>query len=66
MASKKIGKAVVRNRARRLLRAVFLNAKDNLQSGIYIFIAKKQIIDAEFTQIQKSLNWSFRKIGCLK
>ncbi|MBQ6224043.1 MAG: ribonuclease P protein component [Campylobacter sp.] len=67
VVSKKVGKAVVRNRAKRLLKAAFFNIKDDLASGTYILIAKKQIIqDVSFDKIEKNLRWSFKKIGCVK
>ncbi len=66
VASKKIGNAVVRNRAKRLLRAAFYNQKDAIVSGIFILIAKKQIIDMSFEEIERNLKWAFKKIGAVK
>lgn len=66
VASKKVGKAVVRNRAKRLLRAVFVKFSAELESGIYIMVAKNGLESVEFDKIQKSLHWSLKKLGCLK
>ena len=45
VASKKVGKAVVRNRAKRLLRAAFFNISSELKDGTYIMIAKNGITE---------------------
>ncbi|WP_230056732.1 ribonuclease P protein component [Campylobacter suis] len=66
VASKKVGKAVVRNRAKRLLRAVFVNVSDELRSGVYIMVAKSGLNDFSFDKIHKSLRWSLKKLDCLK
>ncbi|MBE2983833.1 ribonuclease P protein component [Campylobacter sp. RM9344] len=66
VASKKVGKAVVRNRAKRLLRAVFLEVCDELESGIYVIVAKNGLNEFRFDKIQKNVRWSLKKLGCLK
>lgn len=66
VASKKIGNAVVRNRAKRLLRAAFYNQRGTLASGIFILIAKKRILDMSFSELERNLKWAFRKIGATK
>ncbi|WP_169752993.1 ribonuclease P protein component [Campylobacter mucosalis] len=66
VASKKVGKAVVRNRAKRLLRAVFISVSAELESGIYIMVAKNGLENVEFLKIQKALRWSLKKLGCLR
>ncbi len=57
-ATKKIGNAVVRNRAKRRLRALFCEYSKNLQDGTYIFVAKQSLFDAAHTQ----LNSDFLKV----
>ncbi|MCF6310535.1 MAG: ribonuclease P protein component [Sulfurimonas sp.] len=42
-ATKKIGNAVKRNRAKRRLRALFCEFSSILQDGTYIFVAKQSI-----------------------
>lgn len=66
VASKKVGNAVCRNRAKRLLRASFANFKTELENGKYIIIAKSNILDSSFNLINSSLKWSFKRLGCLK
>lgn len=66
VASKKIGNAVVRNRAKRLLRAAFYNQRGALASGIFILIAKKRIVDMSFSELERNLKWALRKIGATK
>ncbi|NLK66720.1 MAG: ribonuclease P protein component [Campylobacteraceae bacterium] len=66
VASKKIGKAVQRNRAKRLIRAVFIDIKDDLKPGSYIIITKAAINELDFATINKNLRWSFRKLEAFK
>ena len=55
-ATKKIGNAVVRNRAKRRMRSVFYeNAKD-LKDGNYIFVAKQSLIDIPYKSLQKDFH----------
>ena len=60
-ASKKIGNAVKRNRAKRLMRAVFIKHYKNLKNGRYIFVAKKDILDLDFLAIEKDFKYLIRK-----
>lgn len=66
VASKKIGKAVIRNRVKRLLRAVFYGFSTELKDGIYIVVAKAGLEKLPYNKIQKSLRWSFKKIGSIR
>lgn len=66
VASKKVGKAVVRNRAKRILRALFSKFEDKLIDGKYILIAKNEIEDYPFLKLEKSLKWGLSKVQCLK
>ncbi len=66
IASKKVGKAVARNRAKRLIRAVFANMQTRLKTGKYIFVAKAEILGTSFVKLQKNLEWGLRKLECLK
>lgn len=65
IASKKVGKAVVRNRAKRLLRAVFNGMQGRLKSGKYILVAKAETLSTPFVKLQKNLEWGFKKLECL-
>lgn len=66
IASKKVGKAVARNRAKRLLRAAFSGVQGRLKSGKYILVAKVEILSVSFGRLQKNLEWGFKKLECLK
>lgn len=52
-ATKKIGNAVVRNRAKRRLRALFYENSTNLKDGTYIFVAKQALFDSTHKQLSK-------------
>ncbi|KAA6224786.1 MULTISPECIES: ribonuclease P protein component [unclassified Campylobacter] len=66
VAGKKVGKAVIRNRVKRVLRALFFNAQNSLKSGKYIFIAKEEMKTAHFLRLEKDLKWGFKKLECLR
>lgn len=53
VASKKIGKAVKRNRAKRLLRSLLIPIIEELGSGWYVLVAKPKILQASYQVIQK-------------
>jgi ribonuclease P protein component len=61
-ATKRIGNAVKRNRAKRVLRALFIGVCDQLASGAYVFVAKESIVDANFGTLTKTLQKSLRKM----
>ena len=50
-ATKKVGNAVKRNRAKRRLRALFCEYSNNLKDGIYIFVAKQSLIESTHKQL---------------
>ncbi|MFA6191538.1 MAG: ribonuclease P protein component [Sulfurimonas sp.] len=57
-ATKKIGNAVKRNRAKRRLRALFCEYSKTLKDGTYIFVAKQVTPEIPF----ENLNSDFKKI----
>ncbi len=64
VASKKVGNAVCRNKAKRRLRHIIhdhLTAIGN-PNYIYLFIARKEILTYDFDQLSKDLKWSIRRI----
>ncbi|ENF1427124.1 ribonuclease P protein component [Campylobacter coli] len=66
IASKKVGKAVIRNRSKRILRALFTQFENKLQNGKYIFVAKSEITQFPFSRLEKNLKWGLKKLECLK
>ena len=66
VASKKVGKAVVRNRAKRVLRALFARVENELESGKYVLVAKTDFEEFSFLKLEKSLKWGLKKIQCLR
>lgn len=66
VASKKVGKAVKRNRAKRILRALFFRFKDKVKNGKYIFVAKNELTEISFFDLEKNLKRGFKKLECLR
>ncbi len=52
-ATKKIGNAVKRNRAKRRLRALFCEYSNNLKDGTYIFVAKASLVESTHEKLKK-------------
>jgi len=61
-----VGKAVARNRAKRLLKAHFINQIDNLKSGHYILVAKQSILESNYSKLQKLFFNVLKRINALK
>ena len=57
-ATKKIGNAVKRNRAKRRLRALFYEYSKSLKDGTYIFVAKHSLVDSS----PQNLKSDFKKV----
>lgn len=66
VASKKIGNAVTRNRAKRRLRAMFALCYDSLKVGEYVMIAKDTLNTLEHKKAMKNLQWALGKLGAFK
>lgn len=65
-ASKKVGKSVIRNRARRLLKESFRNNSKNIKNGLdIVFIARVAIKDAKYEEVEKSMKRALQKAGLL-
>ncbi len=65
-ASKKVGNAVKRARAKRRMRALFNELSSSLKSGVYVFVAKENINQMTYEELKKSFLWSLRKLNCLE
>ena len=63
IASKKVGNAIKRNRAKRLLKAHFIQESQKLESGIYIFVAKPPILESNFIKTSKTLHYIYKKLN---
>ena len=57
-ATKKLGNAVKRNRAKRRMRAMFCEFSNSLKDGSYIFVAKAGIFEASYEKLHND----FKKI----
>ena len=66
VASKKIGNAVRRNRAKRLLRAHFIENIDMLAEGSYVLVAKPALLTESFLETHKSYLHALKKCSALK
>ena len=62
--SKKIGGAVQRNRAKRILRAAYGTHKSTLKTGNLIVISAREAIrGANSTELARELAYGFKKLG---
>ena len=64
VASKKVGNAVCRNKAKRRLRDIIRNHLPLIgtPNTIYLFIARKEILTYDFELLSKDLKWAHKRI----
>jgi ribonuclease P protein component len=62
VASKKVGNAVKRNRAKRRLRAIFRESSLNISNGLYILVAKNSINSKDYHRLLKDFDHSLKKL----
>lgn len=55
-----------RNKAKRLIKAVFIKLYEQLEKGEYIFIIKKELFELSFCELEKNIKWSLKKLGAIK
>ena len=64
--SKKLGGAVQRNRAKRVVRAAYDTVKNDLATGNLIVISPRtSVLDAKSTQVAEELRYAFLSLGLL-
>ena len=64
---KKIGKAVERNRAKRIIRAAFCGIRNQLRPGYdIVFVARTKTLFRKSTDILRSMQKHFKDAGILK
>ncbi|WP_128986565.1 ribonuclease P protein component [Arcobacter cloacae] len=66
VTSKKVGNAVNRNKARRRMRALFASYEKQLLAGNYIFVAKIELHDKNFSQLKKDFDFALKRLEVLK
>lgn len=64
--SKKIGNAVVRNRAKRRMREAIRPLIPQLKSGLYVLIARQECTRASFPVLCRSMQYVLRKQNLLR
>jgi len=60
-----MGNAVHRNRAKRLLRAHFIENIDLITSGSYVLVAKPELLTKTYLEIKKSYLHAHKKCSTL-
>ncbi|MGI5920333.1 MAG: ribonuclease P protein component [Syntrophomonadaceae bacterium] len=64
VTSKKVGNAVIRNRAKRQLRAIISNGWETINDGYdIVIVARKNITTAVFNQLVRDFYMVMRKAG---
>lgn len=64
--SKKVGKAVVRNKVKRRLKECVLSFSHQIKNEFYIIVvAKPNIVNLKFVDLKQKLYYSFKKAGLL-
>lgn len=61
VASKKVGKATIRNRAKRRLKALFRELPTCF-NGNFVFVARSGIDKVEYIRLKKDLDFALKKL----
>jgi ribonuclease P protein component len=64
--SKKVGKAVTRNKVKRRLRECFRPYLGDVKNGLYVIVARPAAAEAAFDTLQKDVQYLLKKQGALK
>lgn len=63
VVSKKVGKAVIRNRCKRVIREAFNNSNLHIEPNLDIIIlARPKVIEADYLSIKKDIQYLSKKI----
>lgn len=65
-ASKKVGNAVVRNRSKRRLRAIFAEECHRLKDGSYVLVAKEALASTSYEQLKSDFIKILKHAGSIK
>ena len=66
---KKVGKAVKRNRVKRVIRAAYLEMEENIKNGfniIFVWRAKAKFEDLTYKCIKRDVERAFKKMDLIK
>jgi ribonuclease P protein component len=66
VASKKMGNAVHRNRAKRLLRAHFIENIEHLNSGSFVLVAKPKLLEVDFLEVKQIYLQTLKRCNAIK
>ena len=64
--SKKVGKAVIRNKVKRRLRECFRPHLGDVKNGLYVIVARPAAAEATFDTLRKDVLYLLKKHGALK
>ena len=63
--SKKVGKAVVRNKVKRRLRECFRPLLGDVKTGLYVIVARSSAAEAAFDDLRKDVRYLLKKQDAL-
>lgn len=66
VASKKVGNAVKRARAKRRIRALILTFEEKIKTGKYIFVTKENIFEKSPKELEKDFKYAMKKLDLFK
>ncbi len=66
VASKKVGKAVERNRAKRRLRALFYSHYPEAPEGLFVLVAKRAVLTTDFDQLSEQFKKALKQLSTLE
>ena len=64
--SKKVGKAVTRNKVKRRLRDCFRPYLGDVKTGLYVIVARPSAAEAAFEDLRKDMRYLLKKQNALK